>query len=489
MTSLVTSSASSLLIILLGNANQWHIYNILVGKGTEMKLHTLFLAMIALGLGNSALASYDQAPPSFTYKQDQAVFIDFDDASYDISYDFSNKKVSVNTLISFTASKAGYPIFDLVASPSEVILDGQNTYTETIKDPDQQTTLRIIQQTIAPGRHQLQLKHFITTNVVFGAAGLASGFWTSDLNDRRYLEQYLPTNLEFDQYKMYVRVNVLGAEGLPHVLKTNGNVTQIAENSFEVVFPKFYTASSVFFHLFPAKNSGNNVQFYYPSIDGRLIPVDIYTTYNTEEFVVSTKKILAELEADYGPFPHDQVIIYGNSPSGGMEYSGATATSLSALGHELFHSYHARALMPANGNAGWMDEAIARWRDNKYPFLAKLNFESTQLAGHSVWSRMTDRMAYTEGSAFLSLIAYRMNEKGLSLKLFFKDYFQTYKYTTVTTPLFQAEITRASSLDLAKDFDKYIYGKSYLKNSARHTQEDPNHPRLTKEQLLELTWP
>ena len=454
-----------------------------------MKLHTLFLAMIALSLGTSAYAIYEQAPPSFTYKDDKAVFIDFEEATYDITYDFTNKTVSVDTFIIFTASKAGYPIFDLVANPLEVTLDGQNTSTETIKDPDQQTTLRIIQQTIIPGRHHLKLKHLITTNVVFGAEGVASGFWTSDLNDRRYLEQYLPTNLEFDQYKMYLRATVIGADALPHVLKSNGTVSKLTDNSFEVAYPKFYSASSVFFHLFPAKNTANNVQFYYTSIDGRLLPVDIYTSYNAEEFVASTKKILAELEADYGPFPHNQLIIYGNSPSGGMEYSGATATSLSALSHELFHSYHARSLMPANGNAGWMDEAIARWRDNKYPLLAKLTFESTQLAGHSVWARMTDRMAYTEGSAFLSLIAYRMNQKGLSFKTFLKDYFQTFKYTTVTTPQFQAEVTKASSLDLAKDFDKYIYGKSSLKAFTGFIPEDPNHPRLTKEQLLELTWP
>jgi hypothetical protein len=454
-----------------------------------MKLHTLFLAMITLGLGSPAFGAYDQAPPSFSYKDDQAVFIDFEEASYDISYDFASKTVAVETIISFNASKAGYPIFDLVADPTEATLDGQNTFTETVKDPDQQTTLRVIQQIITPGFHQLKLKHFITTNVVFGAEGLASGFWTSDLNDRRYLEQYLPTNLEFDQYQMRMKVNVLNAAGFAHLLKTNGTVSQIAENSFEVVYPVFYSASSVFFHIFPAVNGANNVQFYYPSIDGRLIPVDIYTSYNVQEFVDATKVILAELETDYGAFPHNQLIIYGNSPSGGMEYSGATATSLKALSHELYHSYHARALMPANGNAGWMDEAIARWRDNKYPLVEKLTYESTRLAGHSIWARMTDRMAYTEGSAFLGWVAYRMNQKGLSFKSFLRDYFQKYKFTTVTTPLFQEEMTKASSLELGADFDRYIYGKTIPASfKSKAAPADPNHPILTKEQLLELTW-
>lgn len=145
--------------------------------------------------------------------------------------------------------------------------------------------------------------------------------------------------------------------------------------------------------------------------------------------------------------------------------------------------------MPANGNAGWMDEAIARFRDNKYPLVKGLTFSSTKLAGHSIWARMTDRMAHTEGSAFLSWIAYRMNEKGLSFKSFLREYFEKYKYTTVTTQLFQDEVTRASGLNLSKDFDQYIYGKGAVMKSHKPSvhAEDPMHPRLTKEQLLDLT--
>jgi hypothetical protein len=151
--------------------------------------------------------------------------------------------------------------------------------------------------------------------------------------------------------------------------------------------------------------------------------------------------------------------------------------------------------LKANENAGWMDEAIARWRDNKYPEISKLSYESTQLAGHSVWTRMTDRMAYTEGSAFLSWIAYRMSENGLSLKESLKDYFQKFKFTTVTTPQFQNEVTMASGLSLKADFDQYIYGKNSLKMTSQKSKaiqfhaDDEFHPKLTAEQLLELTWP
>jgi hypothetical protein len=451
-----------------------------------MKILLILIALASLSIPSFALASLNQAPPSFAYLDGNAVYVDFITANYQLTYDAINKKVDVDTVIRFSSQEFGYPIFDLVAQPTSVILNGKEITSTGVMDPDLESIVRVLKEKVTPGIHELRIKHTLTTNVIFDN-GVYSGFWMSDLNDRRYLEQYLPTNLEFDQYRMSFLVRVSGTS-LGHVIKANGKIKKISENYFEIQFPDFYTASSVFFHLFPAGNSASNVQFYYPSMDGRLIPVDIYTTYNIQEFVDATKIILQELEEDYGPFPHNQVIIYGNAPSGGMEHSGATATSLKALGHELFHSYHARALVPANGNAGWMDEAIARWRDNKYPLLEKLNFSSTELAGHSVWSRKTDRMAYTEGSAFLSWIAYRMDEKGLSFKSFLKDYFQKYKYTSVTTQLFQNEITLASGLELEADFNRYIYGKSGNKNIRRiELEENPYHPELTEQQLLQMT--
>lgn len=456
-----------------------------------MKIQQLSIILAFIAMSFNSIASIKEAPPAFTYHDGKAVFVDFEKAHYKITYDIEKKLALVETTIKFIAPESGYPLFDLVTDPTEVKLDNRVVTTQTIQDPDQASTIRVIESKTSKGTHFLKVKHTITNNVVFDDRGVSSGFWMSDLNDRRYLEQYLPTNLEFDQYKMKSTVKIQNAEEKPHLLKTNGKVSKIATNHFEVNYPAFYTASSKFFHLFPEDNTASNVQFYYPSIDGRMIPVDIYTTFDVEEFVISTKEILAELEADYGPFPHNQLIIYGNSLSGGMEYCGATATSLKALGHELFHSYHARGLFPANGNAGWMDEAIARWRDNKYPMIEGLSYESTRLAGHSIWTRKTDRMAYKEGSEFLSWIGFRMNEKNLSLKKFLRDYFQTYKYTSVTTELFAKELSFAAQMDLSKEFTKYIYGKGSIeKKSMKRVpflEENPMHPHYSQEDLLNLT--
>jgi hypothetical protein len=438
---------------------------------------------------SSAMASLNQAPPAFSYKDAKAVYVDVESARYDITYDFAKKTATVKSTLTFQSPNEGYPLFDLVPEPTDVQLDGKAITAPQIQDPDGASTFRVMNARVTPGKHTLTLSHTLTNNVVFGDDGVASGFWTSDLNDRRYLEQYLPSNFEYDQYQSTMNVEVIGAP-TAHVLKANGKVTSTGNNRWEVVYPKFYSTSSHYFHLFRDKSFVNNVQFYLKSIDGRMIPVDIYTSYDIQPFVDTATSVFNELEADYGPWPHQQLIIYGNAPSGGMEYSGATITALSAVGHEMFHSYHARCLMPANGNAGWMDEAIARWRDNKYPFYPAVTYQSTRLAGHSIYTRMTDRQAYTEGSMFLGWVANRMNDKGLSFKTFLRDYFTKYKYTTHTTEQFQGAMTEASGLDLSRDFDQYIYGRGIHTpvNNKSMEVEDPMHPKFTKEQLRQMTW-
>ena len=88
-------------------------------------------------------------------------------------------------------------------------------------------------------------------------------------------------------------------------------------------------------------------------------PVDL------ERFMLSTKTILHDLESAFGPLPHGSVTVLarGTRPKA-MEYAGAAATHIGALRHELDHSNFARSIMPANGNAGWIDEALATWGDS-----------------------------------------------------------------------------------------------------------------------------
>lgn len=454
-----------------------------------MKLTLLAFMLVTLSLG--AIASYDLAPPSFAYKNGQAVFVDFQKASYNLRYNYQSKAATAESTITFKVIKPGYPIFDLVPEPTDVTLDGQAVSVALISDPEAQTQYRVLGVQLATGTYELKLKNTIKENVVFNAQGVASGFWLGDLSDRKYLEAYIPSNLEFDHYPKTFNVQVTGAGNLEHTVKANGNVSKMGSNQFEVSYPAHYTSSSVFFHLFPTKAITRNVSFYYTSIDGRKLPVDIYAVVETDQFLQQTKTILAELEADYGPFPHDQVLIYGTSlKRGGMEYSGAAATGLVSLGHELFHSYNARGVMPASGNAGWMDEGLSTWRGDAYRLLEKLPFETAKISGHSKWRRSTDRDSYVQGSAFLSLIAHKMNLRGLFLKDFLKEYFQRNMFTSVTTEMFQKQLSESTGMDFSDEFNRYIYGRYTPRTRVAPTHaEDPEHPHYSREELLNITMP
>lgn len=468
-----------------------------------MKISFLFATLLA---ATSASASIDQAPPNFAYSDGEAVFVDFTRADYKITYDFSKKTVNVESSIEFEMIAKGYPIFDLIPEPTSLRLDDRDVTSKLTADPDGESKFRVLNQLSNPGMHRMTLTHVLSTGVGFRATGVGSAFWMSDLSDRQYLEQYLPTNFEYDQIPMRIRVEILNAAGMPHVLRANGDVKTLGENVFEVEFPKFYTTSSMFYHLLPA-GAVPSTSFTIDSVDGRKLPVEVYTNGNMSAFIEETKKVVAELEADYGAFPHAKLIIYG-AGSGGMEYSGATMTSLYALGHELFHSYNARAVMPAQGNSGWIDEAISSWRDRGYRH-SRFAGGTTNMAGHSLWTRMTDDDAYSKGAAFLEWMAGKMEATGKDFKLFLRDYFAKNFYSTVTTESLQAQMESYSSLDLAADFSTYVYGRGSKEvgttwgsgarvrkascNSGvkpvRSVIENPYHPRLTAKELQALIWP
>ncbi len=67
-------------------------------------------------------------------------------------------------------------------------------------------------------------------------------------------------------------------------------------------------------------------------------------------------------------------------------------------------------MAPVNGNAGWMDEAIAGWGDFDYfkldepPELDGSDQYLAGLAGHSPFRRVTDTRAYTLGRDFLAYL-------------------------------------------------------------------------------------
>ncbi len=420
------------------------------------------LALALLILSGEAFANLHLAPPDFNLREGRAIFVDFKSADYHITYDFYSSRVYVKTYIKFFSSQSGHPIFDLVPNAYNVKLDGQKVGQMEVSLPDNTSKVRLAKATIDPGEHVLEIDSDITENVIFNEApfdSVSSAFWIRDLKERMFLEQYLPSNLEYDQYKMTLHLKFDGIYHVDQEFFTNGVVSKVSKDSWKIEFPEYFTASSPFFHT-TQKGWMKRRDFNYKSIDGRQIPVTVYSPNwkRTNTFRTATKKYMAELEADYGPWGHPSFVAYGTiTGSGGMEHAGATATSLGALDHEMLHSYFAKGVMPANGNSGWIDEAIATWRDNGYPRHTHPGFIGSNLGAHSLYQRRTDNRAYSLGAGFMAYLDYRLSNQG-GLKPFLKGYFQTYKHTMITTEHFKNNLQFFTGIDFGEEFWIYIWG-------------------------------
>lgn len=435
-----------------------------------------------LSISFIAFANLNQAPENFKKDGSLLVFVDFKTVDVKLNYDMAKSSAMATSTISFYQPVEGKPIFDLVPRALKAVVDGKQV---SVLESDMKGTsnIKYLDKVLTQGIHTLEITNIIEKNVSFQSNYVKSAFWMSDLSDRRYIEQYLPSNMEFDQYKMTIDLEIIGTQ-TDHVLYTNALVTELAPQHWFLEFREVYTASSFFMHI-TRKGMIPELKKDYQSIDGRIIPVTVYTEQSTTRFMNLSLEYLAELEKDYGPFPHDKVVVYG-AGSGGMEHAGATITSLSALGHELIHSYFARGVMPAHGNSGWVDEAIASWRDSDYNNTSSWWLSRSKMAGHSPYKRTTDRDAYSKGKRFLGYLNKMFEDKGKDgLKLFLREFFTTRVFKPFKTPEFKAALEQYYNQDLSEEFDKYIYGTKGVDKSTNHT-ENPMHPILTDQDLINL---
>lgn len=446
--------------------------------------------LLGLLLVTSVFASNDLShrPKSFLTNSGKAVFVDFTTADYTINYDITNRRAVATAMIKFFAPEAGMPIFDSYADPSFVVLDGQNVSSFSTKTPGRETTLRVVSQNVEVGNHTLSVTVPLTTLVEFVDGGVKSAFWASDLDDRRFLERYMPANFEFDQVKMTLTLNFLGAKTIQNVY-SNGVMQEVKAGSYKFTYPAHYTSSSIFFHTTPA-SLVVETRYSLKSIDGREIPVVIYVSKSAtattalDQMKAAANDVFQELERDYGPWPHPSLTIY-NAGSGGMEYCGATMTSVSAVGHEMFHSYFARGVMPANGNTGWLDEALASWRDKGYQSISVLSGTS-MMSNRLYYTRYTDYSAYSFGERFMSFMDNKLSAKG-GLKPFMRHMVEHRRFAPLFVEEFIKEMSQFYGENLEEDFRKYTFGTKNKFDYNKSMQTVPHmHQKLSLEQLQEL---
>lgn len=433
-----------------------------------------------------------ELPRSFEVKGQKAVFVDFIQADYQITYDMTQSKALVSATLFFKSKENGHPLFDLVEKPDFVSLNSLETSADVVASPDKTTRYRMLGTQVYAGElNKLVIFVPLTKLVKFENDQVKSAFWNSDLTDRRFLEQYLPTSFEFDNVKMSIAIKFEGGDGTQQVF-SNGQVNQVSKREFHIEYPEYYNCSSLYFHTTP-KDAIDILKKEFTSIDGRVIPLTFYKKASwffsksaLESLYQESIDVLKELENDYGPFPHNQLIVY-NQGLGGMEYAGATMTSKSALGHEITHSYFARGLMPANGNAGWLDEAIASWRDDGYPTREFFSGNVGMSTGGE-YVRKTNTQAYSFGANFMGYLDFLTKSEG-GLKKGLRNLVENYLYTPYQVSFFIEKLDQNFLVDLSSEFEEHTYSSGgFGGNFLQRDYDDKDHPihhKLNPSELLD----
>lgn len=442
------------------------------------------------------------APPSFQRPGGGAVvFVDFTQADYDIRIrrhdEVGKVEIRVQSRLEFLSVDEGHPAFCLRQPIASLSIDGRQAGALSMQDPDGVSEFKVIDRLVPPGTHTLVIEStierlpestFDPVRWVGRPAGVQCLFEMSDRGIQKgFLDSYLPSNFEYDHIAMSLLVTLEGVSSAledvssAHRIISNGVIEVLDPNRWRVVYPPHYTCSSILFHLAPVLLYDTLEAVHSPRV-GPSIPVMVYARreqigfgdIRLEDYRDAALSALRDLENNFGPFPHSRVIIYAKGPgTGGMEYAGATVSRIDSIRHELDHSYFARCVTPANGDAGWMDEAIASWGDKGYKAAAARPDKGANMAKRSPYERTTSPHAYTIGRDLIAHLDHLSVSQG-GMRLFLKRYFDTKRFSSVDAAEFQHMVEDFHGQSLQALFDEFVYNED-LRNGVGDGG-DPDQP-------------
>ncbi len=169
---------------------------------------------------------------------------------------------------------------------------------------------------------------------------------------------------------------------------------------------------------------------------------------------------LPELSEALGPFPMPRGLsIVLTEGGGGMEYYGATITSLRALRHEVFHMYFGCSTVAKTYRDSWWDEAIDMWYELSmepgFPAIPP-GYRSGMVGARSPVTVGFDRRAYDEGARIIQAVAREMGGRE-SMVAFLRHLHQRRRFDPFTTMTLAGEIRAFSGADFRERFRRWLY--------------------------------
>ena len=324
-----------------------------------------------------------------------------------LSFDARVRVARAEATMRFTVEAPDTPaVFDLRQEIGKAWLDREPLPVDCLARTADGVRLIDPGSPLGLGEHELQLVYDLDVPDVenplgvgwtSNTPGVVFDLWMSDLHPGRYLESWLPAPLCHDRFQLRIELDLSGSSEA-HAVFANG-----AYRHEGVVYPDTYTSLSPMLVVAPEArvevidSGGITVcKLAGPEIDLDLCHSQVrsFLDHNRETF------------GDYAF--GDTFLAYVWGSTRGMEYDGATTSSVGALEHEVFHSWFGRGVKPACANDGWIDEAFTTWytagplesRRPVEPF--DWDAPPVVLRPPGRYDRFTPREAYTVGARLFS---------------------------------------------------------------------------------------
>jgi hypothetical protein len=317
-----------------------------------------------------------------------------------------------------------------------------------------QTSLELQRDVSPGGTHRLEASYRLSLTD-------AGGRLFTDVNDieGRGNEVLFPTlNAPHELARHVLVFRIHAAE--PYVAVGSGLLVSRAGSDVQewVLDTEREVASyTVMFHLAPART--------HAFAERRIQGVDVRVLapiggVSAEEAFAVLDPWLAELQEALGPFPmpHGLGVVLTQS-GGGMEYYGATTTSLRALRHEVFHMYYGCSTVARTYRDSWWDEAINMWYElSADPAYAPIpdSFRSDMVSGRSAVAVGFDRRAYDEGARVMQAVATELGGRDRMVR-FLRDLHARRSFDPFTTWDLADEIQAWSGSDVHERFRLWLY--------------------------------
>jgi len=440
--------------------------------------------------------NFHLAPPPKIVDGLQTVPIDIQTIDGHLIFDGATQTGEGDVTLTFVVgSLDGHAIFDLRQTILEAWLDGTAVPIAMLALHDfgggPQAELRILESMLVAGStHTLRIRYGLGIPQASTAGSyqpnlswssgprLTFNFGFTDLGPGRYLEAWVPANLIFDQFDLTLELTITNTS-IDHTVMTNGTLTALGTNHFQVQWPAHSTALSTLLELRASDTLQQQTDVVTLPVSGITVTVEAWklasSGVNLTAQITNIKNFLIANENDVGVYPHgDRFVAFFHL--GGMEYDGGTTTNLSALRHETFHSWWGRGIKPASHPDGWWDEGWNEYNMAGGSGSVPFNFADPpiELSSRNAWSRLTSSAAYGSGRDFFEGLAALMSAADLSS--FMDEFFASRTLQLATTAELEAHLlARSGEEDLVDAFHRFVYGLDDSTSPDLWMKDEPSH--------------